>query len=320
MPHSITAKNGRALVALGSKLLLVENDKIVKEVTVEQDNAPKDTANFVDSLASSPDGKHWVGIDHYGKQLVVYSPELEVESSRVFPKRPSAFAIEGDSVLVGDKFGDVYQVSLTSSDPVCDEKGQAIIEPILGHVSMLLNVEVYDHRRIITGDRDEHIRISSLAHPFVIEQFLFGHKQYVCQLLLAGRILVSGGGDDYVCAWDLESGEQLAQLELAQVFDGVLPELDVSVLVEYQGDVLLVVENTQKLLRLSLPSLEILAEYDLGDKITAVAVDGSSIYVGFANKLAVTKSLPPQFTEIELPQIDEAPLFVQGQLRKRPEH
>lgn len=319
MPHSIVAKNGKAVVGLGSRLLMVENGAVTKQVTVDQSAAPKGNANFVDALAVTPDNKHWLGIDHYGKQLVVYTQDLDVVSARVFPKRPSAVATVGDSALVGDKFGDVYQVPLYSTEPVCDEKGQAKIEPILGHVSMLLNVEVYDNKWIITGDRDEHIRVSSLAHPYVIEQFLFGHKQYIRQLLLVGKTLVSGGGDDYICSWDLESGEQIAQLALRQYYAG-LEEIDVSVLVEYQGDILLVVEGTTKILRVSAPNLELVAEYETNDKITAVAVDGNDVYVAFANKLRVTSSLPPQFTEIELPQAEEVPLFIQGQLRKRPEH
>lgn len=318
MPHSVAAKNGKAVVGLGSELLLVENGAVAKKITVDQSVAPKGSANFVDALTVTPDN-HWIGIDHYGKQLVLYSEDLDVISARVFPKRPSAFAVVNGSALVGDKFGDVYQVPLTSTEPVCDDKGQAKIEPVLGHVSMLLNVEVYDSKWIITSDRDEHIRLSSLAHPYVIERFLFGHEQYVCKLLLVGKLLVSGGGDDFICSWDLETGEQIARLSLRPFYKD-LEEFDVSVLVEYQGDILLVVEGTQKILRVSTPNLELVGEYDVPEKITAIAVDDQDIYVASTNKLAVTSTLPPQFKEIELPETKEVPLLIQGQLRKRPEY
>ena len=50
--------------------------------------------------------------------------------------------------------------------------------PILGHVSMITSMLVLDDvGKIITADRDEHIRVSEWPNSWKISRFLLGHKQ-----------------------------------------------------------------------------------------------------------------------------------------------
>ena len=103
-------------------------------------------------------------------------------------------------------------------------------EPILGHVSMLTDLKTarisvpnagIDRTKrycnyILSADRDEHIRVSrGIPQSYVIEGFCLGHIQFVSRLCLLGSdILVSGGGDDYLCVWDWRNYELLQKLEL----------------------------------------------------------------------------------------------------------
>ncbi|KAK1730710.1 hypothetical protein CaCOL14_002808 [Colletotrichum acutatum] len=89
----------------------------------------------------------------------------------------------------------------------------------IGHVSMLtaLTLASKGHRRyIITADRDEHIRVSRfMPHAHVIEGFCLGHANFISALTLPIQdVLVSGGGDSELFAWDWENGRVLSKFDI----------------------------------------------------------------------------------------------------------
>ena len=201
------------------------------------------------------------------------------------PKRPCAIAFTPDSqtVLCGDKFGDVYalpviesgdsepprkKTRVKSSGPAATSltvhtKGnlQALeyqkrlaqkatndvstldqapsttafpYDPVIGHVSMLTDLTTASvslmpttnepqssitRSFILTSDRDEHIRVSrGLPQSHVIHSFCLGHQQFVNQLcILKSGLLVSGGGDDYLCVWDWQQGQLLAKVSISDL-------------------------------------------------------------------------------------------------------
>lgn len=105
---------------------------------------------------------------------------------------------------------------------------------VLGHVSMLLRVLPItlpkqdgwkgDRTWIFTSDRDEHIRVTRWPDSFVIDRFLLKHQSFVSSILCPSwgrRWLLSGGGDEYVLAWDWMSGECRQKLELRGVVERV---------------------------------------------------------------------------------------------------
>jgi tRNA (guanine-N(7)-)-methyltransferase subunit TRM82 len=112
---------------------------------------------------------------------------------------------ENDILLVGDEFGEVFSFSL-------DDTKEGTL--LLGHVSQICDIQV-DSLYIITADRDEKIRVSLLKAPFVIESFCLGHLQFVSQLgwLETEHVLISGGGDMKLMAWDIKSGTCLASID-----------------------------------------------------------------------------------------------------------
>ncbi|ODV88174.1 hypothetical protein CANARDRAFT_26327 [[Candida] arabinofermentans NRRL YB-2248] len=134
---------------------------------------------------------------------------LEFVKRQPFPKRPSTIStsVSDKDIIVGDKFGDVYSISI-DSDPV-DEKN---LEPILGHVSMLTAVlnltDSEGNEYTISTDRDEHIKISHYPKTFLIKKFLHEHEEFVSSIVLPSwcdnKVLVSAGGDKFIFSWDWE--------------------------------------------------------------------------------------------------------------------
>ncbi|ORY82011.1 WD40-repeat-containing domain protein [Protomyces lactucae-debilis] len=110
----------------------------------------------------------------------------------------------------GDKADDKED----EEEPVKDSAGQLHL-PILGHVSILTDMLVSDGR-IITADRDEHIRVSQYSKAYIVDNFLLAHEAFVTSLLLVGDVLISGGGDDFLAVWDWRQGKLLGQISLEE--------------------------------------------------------------------------------------------------------
>jgi tRNA (guanine-N(7)-)-methyltransferase subunit TRM82 len=108
---------------------------------------------------------------------------------------------------------------------------------LLGHVSLATGLLFADVKSddgttkqyIITSDRDEHIRVSrGPEQTYVIENFCFGHKEFVSSLcMVSPDILVSGGGDDHLFVWDWLKGAARAKHNLVPAMKKVLSKLTI---------------------------------------------------------------------------------------------
>lgn len=98
---------------------------------------------------------------------------------------------------------------------------------IIGHVSLLTELisvtrpadsTVGKRNYILTADRDEHIRVSrGVPQAHVIEQFCFGHTSFVSSLCVPSfepKVLISGGGDNYLLVWDWLENQILQKVQL----------------------------------------------------------------------------------------------------------
>ncbi|KAK5019651.1 hypothetical protein BJ546DRAFT_1068926 [Cryomyces antarcticus] len=112
---------------------------------------------------------------------------------------------------------------------------------LLGHVSMLTDLllatvvpdepDAKPRHYILTSDRDEHIRVSrGLPQTHVIEGYCLGHTEFVSKLcILNDRLLVSGGGNNWLGVWDWVRGELDMKLDLKDLLvaasqDGLIPQ------------------------------------------------------------------------------------------------
>ncbi|KAI1322216.1 hypothetical protein F5Y16DRAFT_51500 [Xylariaceae sp. FL0255] len=104
-------------------------------------------------------------------------------------------------------------------------------ELLLGHVSLLTCVVTAKDGQgrpyIITSDRDEHIRISrGMPQAHVIENYCLVHGSFVSALCLPRPdILVSGGGDSELFAWDWLAGRLLGTTDLLAHVKEIEPDV-----------------------------------------------------------------------------------------------
>lgn len=99
---------------------------------------------------------------------------------------------------------------------------------ILGHVSLLTDLIFVSRPSdassgskrtyILTGDRDEHIRVSrGPPQAHVIENYCLGHTSFISKLCVpewAPEYLISGGGDNYLLVWNWAESRILQKVPL----------------------------------------------------------------------------------------------------------
>ncbi|KND04607.1 uncharacterized protein SPPG_00324 [Spizellomyces punctatus DAOM BR117] len=217
MPHRLPVHKLLHLPNENDAILLVYGSyfSIVSSSTGQLLFSPNEPTNGnIRALAYHPETRH-LAVATETKELDVWDiGTYQKVSSRTTIKRANCleFSRDGERVLCGDKFGDVY--SFKSSDATDKES------LMLGHVSMLTAMAITpDGKHIITADRDEKIRVSRYPLSFDIVQFCLGHKEFVSAihvLPFASEILVSGGGDPFLCVWDYMNGKLLQQIPIGE--------------------------------------------------------------------------------------------------------
>ncbi|XP_071528158.1 tRNA (guanine-N(7)-)-methyltransferase non-catalytic subunit wdr4 isoform X2 [Panulirus ornatus] len=180
------------------------------------------------SVRASPDGQY-LAVACEKKVVTVWSTETwKLHCSHSLVKRPVAIAITSDSgtLLVADKSGDVYHFPLkgvtsenelphlpyqkNSREERTEKWDDTKEKPLMGHISMLLDLTVTeDIRYIITCDRDEKIRVSHYPNSYNIEAFCLGHQEFVTQVSLlskSNQLILSCSGDGTLRLWNYLKG------------------------------------------------------------------------------------------------------------------
>jgi len=132
----------------------------------------------------------------------------ECYRSKPLVKKVTAVALtnDGSTVVGSDKFGDVCSFSAARG---ADDEEPAFL---CGHMSLVTCMLLTpDNDRVITADRDEHIRVSHFPDAYDIDMVCLGHKTFVTALLLhptIAGVLISGDGNGELRAWRYAEGHE----------------------------------------------------------------------------------------------------------------
>ncbi|KAL7747701.1 hypothetical protein RI367_006990 [Sorochytrium milnesiophthora] len=215
VPYTVLAHHATKplLVLAQGPALVVVNSETGNVVKQQQSDDPSKHQDLIRCLHTDQTGRYLVtsGEDKRIKCWDVDN-DFALVNDREAEKRVVALTTSSDAqhIIAADKHGDVWSFKLA------DEKEPGTV--IVGHVSMLTSMILSaDNKYILTGDRDEKIRVSKYPKGYLISNFCLGHTQFLSQLALvptAQELLVSGGGDDFLLVWHWRTGKQVQRLDL----------------------------------------------------------------------------------------------------------
>ncbi|KAL4003544.1 WD domain G-beta repeat family protein [Acanthocheilonema viteae] len=229
--------NGRLYIAVGRNIFefTFEVDsnfsklKLCREIVVSFKNASVSNRKEEDQILASTlsaDGALFA-VATTSKECFLYNvlnDWTEARPALQLPKAPTAviFELSGKFVILSDRAGNVRRYNLDgknserskSSEHSDDNETNCEGELLLGHVSMVLDIDISSDRRFLTSvDRDGKIRISRYPECYVIHRFCLGHSSYVKSVQSKGTLLFSSGGDGTLRVWDMAEGMQIAHCD-----------------------------------------------------------------------------------------------------------
>ncbi|VBB27058.1 unnamed protein product [Acanthocheilonema viteae] len=208
--------NGRLYIAVGRNIFefTFEVDsnfsklKLCREIVVSFKNASVSNRKEEDQILASTlsaDGALFA-VATTSKECFLYNvlnDWTEARPALQLPKAPTAviFELSGKFVILSDR----------ADETNCEG------ELLLGHVSMVLDIDISSDRRFLTSvDRDGKIRISRYPECYVIHRFCLGHSSYICcdgpnLNVCPDKEFI--GGDGTLRVWDMAEGMQIAHCD-----------------------------------------------------------------------------------------------------------
>lgn len=179
-----------------------------------------DAQGFTVSLSFDSTGKYlFQASDDKIIRIFRMSDFTCVAQKRVIKKVSRSLFSDNDTrVIVADKFGEVYSLSVPE---LRDRKN------LLGHLSIITDMQLLaspsssSRSFLATADVDEKVRISRWPDTFVIQSFCLGYSSFITAVSFVADpahpqtpILATGGDGAEVRLWDPLNGHQLAALPL----------------------------------------------------------------------------------------------------------
>ncbi|KAJ3359556.1 hypothetical protein GGF32_009202 [Allomyces javanicus] len=303
----------------------------------EQFDAHKHTGP-IRTACFSPDGTFFVtsGEDKTVKvwKQTAGPSSWTLANERVAEKRMVEVCVSRDNttLVCADKHGDVWTFPLEPATPPSKKPGDGG-SIIVGHVSMVTCAKLAaQDSLIVTGDRDEHVRVSRFPAGHIIETFCLGHTQFVAHLTVVDeeRLLASAGGDDFVALWDYRTGQLLARGDLRAYVEPTHGTIAVRALVHHGRHIAAVVEGTNAVIvfrwnpttsTLDL-ARRVTTSANLGQVLSAAFDTTGRLWIGAMGGLGVvdlkasasaTESVAVSFCDL---QVAESDLYLFDTLRK----
>ncbi|CCO30832.1 tRNA (guanine-N(7)-)-methyltransferase subunit TRM82 AltName: Full=Transfer RNA methyltransferase 82 [Rhizoctonia solani AG-1 IB] len=235
----------KTVAICASQIFVLDSKSGTVEASATVSSAEKNVSSVVRIAAVDETYQHLVtsGDD---KRLRVWDVNhLKELSCREIPKRANVLKLsqDGQTILVADKFGDIFSYPLVPPEPaqqpqpaeIPGSKSVAVAmhdNPhgtlILGHASIITDfVLTHGEKQVISADRDEHVRVSWYPEGWDVDRYCLGHRKFVSALeipLCAPSILISGGGDPELYVWEYKVGKNIARIP---VWDYVRPFIKV---------------------------------------------------------------------------------------------
>lgn len=210
----IIGAEGKLVVAtktdFSHRIIEIPPPLLPPNLTKGQEEVIKNGNKIVTCICCSSDGD-FTAVATENKQVVLYDSNFNVIRNFVSNRAVSKiqFTLEKD-LLLADKTGDVTLYKVKSEHS----------EVLLGHLSMLLDVKLSDcGKYVITCDRDEKIRISHYPNAYNIQSYCLGHKEFVTNIEVCGKLLISASGDGTIKFWDFLNGAVLCEIDTNKNLD-----------------------------------------------------------------------------------------------------
>ena len=226
---------------------------------------PKDSKSTWTGVGAC-NGEHLFVVDSLKNLVCLSVKEAKLSSKVILEKAATSVFVEGSEIYISDKFGEVWQGKL---DKMTD------LDVIIGHISLLTCMLVLTDY-IVTADRDEKIRITHRKRPWIIDQFLLGHKEYVSKLLFIEKenLLISAGGDEEIFVWswnpcsfdglsegtdEWNQAEAKSRALIIQKLNLGIDKVNVIEMILHDGIVHVLIENTSSIKRFRIEGGELKA-------------------------------------------------------------
>ncbi|KAJ5712876.1 tRNA (guanine-N(7)-)-methyltransferase non-catalytic subunit trm82 [Penicillium malachiteum] len=222
IPLVVTSSDGKYVIALTGE------DKAIRVFELNIDGKFKELSSRVmpkraSALALTPDGQNIIIADKFGDvySIPLIPGEYVKKVVEAKPIGPSAtpLTVHTKGNLRTLEMQKLHAERTAKAIPQDDDKLNFEHHTIIGHVSVLtdlLAVSLSGRNYILTGDRDEHIRVSrGLPQAHVIENFCLGHPTMVTKLCIpswAPHLLVSGDGAGNLFVWNWRQGQILQRI------------------------------------------------------------------------------------------------------------
>jgi len=246
---SCSPEGGFLAVSVANILHVIKSNSdllIFKYVNELNSSAGAPNSNFIKHVFSA--SSKYLGAITEDKKLLVWNivDNYSLCYTRELAKRPTclAFCNKEDTAIVGDKSGDVFRHQLADSGI---EQEQAAQAPILGHLSMVLDVALSpDDGFIVSADRDEKIRVSFYPNAYSIHSYCLGHGQLVSTIsLMSNDLLISGSADNTLRLWRYKDGAEVNSFCISAIEQSVFV---ISKVVCYRNNIAVIGEGLKSIL------------------------------------------------------------------------